>query len=97
MYFYATTSGTGKIARTMMVGYARLLEEGAGAYVGKWTNGSGATCIDAVKAIDDGMDDAGIRGVLAEHRQQTAAKLVGEGGKDNNITGAKMTIIDAED
>lgn len=80
VYFYATTNGNNTISRALRIGYARLLETDSVAYVGRWDpkapiNSDDKAVIDAVEAVDDGIDDVGIKAKLKQYNQHSAAKL----------------------
>ncbi|MDA7949727.1 MAG: hypothetical protein MPJ78_19945 [Hyphomicrobiaceae bacterium] len=74
VYVHATMNGGPSITVNLLVEYARLLDEGEEPSVGRWIDGNTAS-LEAGLAVDDGMDDDGIRRILAEYEQQYAAKL----------------------
>ncbi|RNJ75699.1 MAG: hypothetical protein EB828_04565 [Nitrosopumilus sp. D6] len=77
VYFYAVTNGNDTVSDELKIGYARLLEAGIEAYVGRWIGESGTTYIDAVCAVDDGMDDEKMADILVRHGQKSATRIRG--------------------
>lgn len=93
VYFYATTNGDGTISNMLKIGYARLLEEGVKAYVGRWVNDRGTVFLDSGTAIDDGMDDTRIVDILTRYNQECATKLETKHDKKDNITQVRLSLV----
>lgn len=93
VYFYATTNGDSTISNMLKIGYARLLEEGIKAYVGRWINDRGMIFLDSGTAIDDGMDDVKIVDVLARYNQECATKLEAKHDKKGIITQVRLSMV----
>lgn len=95
VYLYGTTHNDRGIGYTLKLGYAKLLEAGKPAYVGRWVNKRGKTFIDSATVMEDVTDDAGALAVLGRHGQESAVKL--ELVLVNNISDVEYRFINVGD
>lgn len=92
VYFYAVTNGDETVSLRVKIEYAKMLEEGTDAYIGRWMHG-GEICIDAVRAVNNGMDDARMRDILIQYNQKAATKLEAKYDKKGNMEEICITYM----